>query len=277
MKTYIEIFFHIEPFNEDYADIIIAELTDLDYDNFVKDENGIYAYILSEDYDANRIDEIYFLKNQPNIKRTIKEIKEQNWNQKWEENYPYIELEKCIVYAPFHENIPKKEYEIKISPKMSFGTGHHATTYMMLDFMLNENLTNSDVLDMGCGTGVLAILAAKKGSQKVTAIDIDEWAFENSLENIKLNKTEHIQVLKGDKSLLGSDTYDFIFANINRNILIEDIPSYEKVLNSNGKLFLSGFYESDVKDIRQLCEKHNLSFQEIKERNSWCALSFTKL
>lgn len=276
MKTFIEVTFQIIPFNEEFCDILSAELAELGFDNFIITDDGLQAYIIKENFNEPEIQNIFLLKNNPSISYTTKEIIEENWNQKWEEDYNYIELDNCIVIAPFHKNYPSKKYEVLISPKMSFGTGHHATTFMMLDFLLNENLTKKKVLDMGCGTGVLAILASKLGATKITAIDIDEWAFENTLENLDLNEIHNIEVKKGNKSLLGNEKFDVILANINRNILLEDIPSYANVLNSKGKLFLSGFYVSDVEIIKSKAKENKLEFNEKKERNNWCALSFTK-
>lgn len=277
MQTYIELTFFINPYNEEFSDILIAELGDIDYDNFVKTETGLKAYIQKQKFDIAKIDAIYFLQNNPSITYKTDEIVEENWNQQWEQNYEYIELENCIVIAPFHQNYPKKQFEIIISPKMSFGTGHHATTYLMLDFILQHDFTGKNVLDMGCGTGVLAILSSMKGAKKIIAIDIDDWAYENARENLSLNNIKNIDVLKGDKSLLGNQNFDTIFANINRNILLSDIPAYANVLNTSGQLFLSGFYTTDIDAIEKKCFENKLQLKEKKERNSWCALSFTKV
>ena len=277
MQTYIEVTFDIVPFNEEFSDILIAELGDIGYDNFVKTENGLKAYIKKEKFDIAGIKAIYFLQNNPSISVNTREIIEENWNEKWEQSYDYIELENCIVVAPFHKNYPKKKYEIIISPKMSFGTGHHATTYLMLDFIIQHNVAGNNILDMGCGTGVLAILASMKGAKKILAIDIDEWAYENTIENVSLNHINNIEVLKGNKTLLGNQNFDTIFANINRNILLEDIPAYSSVLNTKGHLFLSGFYTTDIDAIEKKCAENDLHLKEKKERNNWCALSFTKV
>lgn len=277
MQIYIEIAFSIVPFKEELADIIIAELADLQFDNFITSENNLKAYIKKDFFDRAAIDQIYFLKSNPAISYSIKEIVEENWNKNWESSYNFIELENCIVVAPFHKNYPRKEFELFIAPKMSFGTGHHSTTYMMLDFMLEMNLKNKHVLDMGCGTGVLAILAAKKNAKNITAIDIDEWAVENTKENISLNNVQHIKVMKGNKELLLNKHFDVIFANINRNILVEHMPVYANALSENGKLILSGFYTTDSEILQQEGTKNKLQLIKKKERTNWCALSFTKV
>jgi ribosomal protein L11 methyltransferase len=277
MQIHIKVTFEISPFNKDFADIIIAELSEYEYDNFVETDKGIEAYIKKDSFNIEIIESNPFINDNPSISYKIEELVEENWNQTWEENYPYIELENCIIVAPFHENFPRKKYEILIAPKMSFGTGHHSTTHMMLDYIMNSNMENKQILDMGCGTGVLAILASKKGAKKLTAIDIDNWAYENTQENISLNKVQNIKVFKGDKTLLGNESFDIIFANINRNILLQDIPTYSKILQKKGRLFLSGFYTNDIEAIAKKCIENNLQLEEKKERNNWSALSFSKV
>ncbi|HLT49830.1 MAG TPA: 50S ribosomal protein L11 methyltransferase, partial [Aequorivita sp.] len=180
---------------------------------------------------------------------------------------------KCTVRAPFH---PDKnfEYEIVIEPKMSFGTGHHETTFMMLQFILENNFKGKSVLDMGCGTAVLAILAEMRGASKLDAIDIDEWCFENSLENIERNNCENISVFLGDAKLLSDKKYDVIIANINRNILLSDMDTYRKCLEKGGILYLSGFYNEDLPIIKEACNNLGFTFVENKEKNKWVAAKF---
>jgi ribosomal protein L11 methyltransferase len=184
--------------------------------------------------------------------------------------------EKCFIRAPFHEHNPDAEFEIVIEPKMSFGTAHHETTSLMIEFLLEEDLRNKSVLDMGAGTGILAILSHLKGAQPVTAIDNDEWAYLNNIENTTRNNAEAIQVKLGDASLLTeNEKYDIIIANINRNILLNDLPAYVNVLNNNGIIFLSGFYlGEDLEMIKQKCNALGLQFVVAKEKNKWCAARF---
>jgi ribosomal protein L11 methyltransferase len=177
------------------------------------------------------------------------------------------------VRAPFHPK-PETAYDIIIEPKMSFGTGHHETTHMMIQHILKNDFKEKSVLDMGCGTGVLAILAEMKGAKPIDAIDYDNWCYLNSLENVERNNCEHITVLEGDASLLNTQKYDTIIANINRNILLNDMGAYAKCLNANGTLFLSGFYVDDIPAIQEECNKHGLTYVERLEKNKWVALKF---
>jgi ribosomal protein L11 methyltransferase len=183
---------------------------------------------------------------------------------------------RCSVRAPFHSK-PSVEYDIVIEPKMSFGTGHHETTHMMIQHILATDFTNKSVLDMGCGTGVLAILAEKRGATLIEAIDIDEWCYLNSVENCSRNSCQNITVSKGDAQLLDTKVFDVIIANINRNILLNDIPQYVACLNPNGLLFLSGFYEQDIPAIQELCTMHSLVLEGQILRNKWVALKFKKI
>ena len=209
---------------------------------------------------------------------TFKEIKPINWNQAWESNYDPIEIDKsCVVRASFHKeyNYP---YEIIINPKMSFGTGHHQTTYLMIKYILEEELKGKNILDMGCGTSVLAILAEKKGAKKIDAFDIDPWCCENSLENIEINNCNQISVKQGGKELITAvNFYDLIIANINRNILLDQIQSYANALKNKGILLLSGFYKKDINPISEKCVSFGLKLIETKEKENWIALKILKL
>jgi ribosomal protein L11 methyltransferase len=197
-----------------------------------------------------------------------------NWNAEWEKNFnPIVVGDQCAIRAPFHDPFDVK-YDIIIEPKMSFGTGHHETTHMMIEHILASDFTNKSVLDMGCGTGVLAILSKKNGAEVVEAIDIDNWCYLNSLENISRNDCAEISVLQGDASLLKGKRFDVIIANINRNILLKDLSTYAACLNENGSLFLSGFYDSDCELIESSCLKLGLKFETKRIRNSWVALKF---
>ncbi|GIM57810.1 50S ribosomal protein L11 methyltransferase [Capnocytophaga canimorsus] len=276
MSNYIEYDFVITPLGE-ACEILVAELAEFGFESFVDSENGILAYVQEKDWYPEILDDIYILKNPEfKISYTQKLIKQVNWNEQWEKNFnPITVNEQITVRAPFHEktNTP---FDIVIEPKMSFGTGHHETTHMMLEFLLNTQLLGKKVLDMGCGTGVLAIMAAKKGATDVTAIDIDTWCYENVQENIQRNETEFIKVLLGDATLLNDQNFDVIIANINRNILLEDIPIYVESLSEGGTLFLSGFYQEDIPAIAEKCSQKGLTFVQKLERNRWVALQFNK-
>ncbi len=256
-------------------DILIAELAELGFESFVEKEGGLLAYIPSEEWEDYSLKNLFVLKNPEfKIEWTSRTIQQQNWNAEWEKNFHPIEVtENCRVRAPFHQakGLP---YEIVIEPKMSFGTGHHETTYMMLQLLLQEELKDKKILDMGCGTGVLAILSEMLGGQAIDAIDIDEWCVENTTENILKNNCRRIKVEQGDASVLSGRSYDVIIANINRNILLDDIPTYSSCLNKKGILLLSGFYLSDLDMISSKCERYNLQFEKNLEKNNWVAAKY---
>ncbi|MGF1555026.1 50S ribosomal protein L11 methyltransferase, partial [Paucihalobacter sp.] len=244
--NYIGYEFLIEPL-QPASDILIAELGYAGFESFVENESGISAYIQKSDWHKDILEGIEILKSDDfSISHTFEEIEQQNWNEEWENNFhPIVVDDLCTVRAPFHE-IPNTKYDLIIEPKMSFGTGHHETTHMMIQHLLKNNLKETVVLDMGCGTAVLAILAEKLGAKKVDAIDIDNWCYLNSLENAERNNCSNISVFEGDATLLGKTKYDVIIANINRNILLRDISTYATCLEPNGRLFLSGFYKEDI-------------------------------
>ena len=257
------------------VEILIAELGYAGFESFVETENGVTAYIQKNDWNTNILNDVQILESPDfNINYQFNEIEQTNWNEEWEKNFnPIIVDNTCSVRAPFHEK-PDTAYDIVIEPKMSFGTGHHETTYMMIQHILKNNFTNKSVLDMGCGTGVLAILAEMKGAKPIDAVDYDNWCYLNSIENVSRNTAKHITVIEGDASVLKNKTYDVIIANINRNILLQDLSTYVNCLNKNGMLFLSGFYTQDIPVIQETCEKLMLKFEEKLERNNWVALKF---
>ncbi|MFK8267643.1 50S ribosomal protein L11 methyltransferase [Capnocytophaga cynodegmi] len=276
MYNYIEYNFTIEPLGV-ASEILVAELAELGFESFVDSENGILAYIQENLWHKNMLDDVYILQSAEfKISYTFKTIEQINWNEEWERNFsPIVVDDICTIRAPFHE-VPNTTYDIIIEPKMSFGTGHHETTYMMLQFLLNTDLQEKKVLDMGCGTSVLAIMAEKRGAKSVTAIDVDDWCVQNSVENIERNHCKNISVKLGNASLLDNENFDVVIANINRNILLSDIPQYAKTLPSEGTLLLSGFYESDVPVITNKCNENDLKLVEKLERNQWVALKFRK-
>ncbi|WP_047246079.1 50S ribosomal protein L11 methyltransferase [Maribacter thermophilus] len=271
---YIEYRFKVAPL-QPASDILIAELGELGFESFVEEETGILAYIQKEDWEKEMLQNLEILKN-PNFKIefVVKEIEQENWNATWEQNFQPILVEDiCMIRAPFHEKKDVK-YDIVIEPKMSFGTGHHETTHMMLQHLLLLDLKGKSVLDMGCGTGVLAILSAKLGGNPIDAIDIDNWCYLNAKENVERNNVGFIQVYEGDASLLGDKKYDVIIANINRNILLSDIPDYRACLKENGILLLSGFYTEDLKLITDKCSEIGLKFEKNIEKNNWVAAKY---
>ncbi|SNZ01808.1 ribosomal protein L11 methyltransferase [Flagellimonas pacifica] len=272
--TYIEYNFKITPL-QPATDILIAELGEAGFESFVEHDSGFLAYVLKSEWEETILNNLQIVQNPDfDISWSNKEIKQQNWNAEWEKNFHPITVDdQCMVRAPFHD--PKDvEYDIIIEPKMSFGTGHHETTHMMLEHILNEDFDDKSVLDMGCGTGVLAILAEMRGAKKLEAIDIDEWCFLNSEENVERNNCNNIEVSQGDSSLLVDKKYDIILANINRNILLEDIPVYSKCLNKGGALFLSGFYTQDLNIISLKCEDSGLKFAKKLEKNNWVSAKY---
>lgn len=275
--NYIEFKFKIVPL-QPASEILIAELGYAGFESFVEDEDGVTAYIPSEEYDPEMLAGIHILQSEEfEITYTSLEIEQINWNSEWEKNFdPLIVDDICSIRAPFHEQ-PDTEFDIIIEPKMSFGTGHHATTHMMVQFILKNDWQDKSVLDMGSGTGVLAILTEMKGAKEIDAIDIDNWCYQNAIENAERNNCELISVYEGGAELLEGRKYDRIIANINRNILLEDINAYAASLNPGGKLFLSGFYTEDIQAIEEECNRHGLKLEEQLERDNWAALSFTHI
>ncbi|PQJ80800.1 50S ribosomal protein L11 methyltransferase [Polaribacter porphyrae] len=275
-NIYIEYNFTILP-KEPATEILIAELGVVGFESFVENENGVTAYIQKQDWNASILEDVFVLNSDEfDIKYSKKEVAQTNWNAEWEKNFSPIQVDNLVsVRAPFHDN-PNLKYDIVIEPKMSFGTGHHETTHMMIQHLLNLDLTDKKVLDMGCGTGILAIFAEMKGAKPIDAIDIDNWCYQNSIENVGKNNCKHITVLEGDVGLLENKNYDVIIANINRNILIADINVFAKCLNNNGILLLSGFYQEDISLIESEAVKNNLSQLLIIERNNWVALKYGK-
>ena len=273
-SIYIGYEFKIEPLQPG-SEILIAELGYAGFESFVETEEGVTAYIQKDDWNDNILEDIQIL-NSDEFKITYEfnEIEQTNWNEEWEKNFnPIIVDDLVSVRAPFHDK-PDTKYDLVIEPKMSFGTGHHETTHMVIQHILKNDFKGKSVLDMGCGTGVLAILAEKVGATQLDAIDIDNWCYLNSLENVKRNNCKHISVYEGDVSLLQNQKYDIIIANINRNILLADIPTYSKHLNKNGILFLSGFYEEDLPIVTAKCHENRLVLKDKILKNRWIAAKY---
>jgi ribosomal protein L11 methyltransferase len=273
-SIYISYTFIVNP-KEPATEILIAELGFAGFESFIENENGVIAYIQQEDWNEHMLDDINILRSDEFLITYEKDVIEQtNWNKEWEKNFNPIQVgDQVSIRAPFHDN-PNLQYDIIIEPKMSFGTGHHETTHMMIQHLLDLNLDNKKVLDMGCGTGILAIFAEMKGAKPIDAIDIDSWCYENSIENCERNHCSHINVYQGDASILKNKKYDLIIANINRNSLLNDIQIYSSCLNDKGVLLLSGFYNDDIPIIDAETSKYMLLLEKTIERNNWVALKY---
>lgn len=275
--NYIEYDFTVSP-TEMGAEILMAELAEVGFDSFEDTPTGIKAYIPKNSWNEQILQDIYLLSNPEfTISYQITEIEQVNWNEEWEKNFsPIVVEDLCTVRANFHP-VPNTRYDIVITPKMSFGTGHHETTYMMLQQLLPLSLEGAKVLDMGCGTGILAIMAALRGAHDITAIDIDPWCVENATENVQQNNCSFITIKEGDVSLIAGEQYNLILANINRNILLSDIPAYTQALLPQGLLLVSGFYEEDLPAIKEKCQKVGLTYLSHIERNRWVSAKFQRL
>ena len=262
--------------NEENVEILQALFSQFEFDSFVDTDNGFDAYIVSDLLNNTVDNELKELQMQFDFTYNSKELENKNWNEEWEKNFhPIIIENKCLIRADFHPQNENVEHEIIITPKMSFGTGHHATTYQVVNKMIDLDFKNKSVLDMGCGTGVLAILAKKRGSTYTVGIDIDEWSVTNSIENIERNRTNDIEIKQGDATLLGNyQKFDVILANINRNILLNDMKHYASVLQKNGDILFSGFYIEDIPLIVEEAKKHNFTLIDQSERDNWSLLHF---
>ena len=273
---YIQLLFTLKPV-QPASEILMAELAQVGFESFVELDDGLEAYIPKTVWKNDLLDDISFIKkSEYDIQYTQKTIAPKNWNEVWESDFkPIVIDDRCAVRATFHEPIDTA-YELIITPKMSFGTGHHQTTFMMLQHLLDMDLEGASVLDMGCGTGVLAVLAEKKGAAPIDAIDIEPWCYENTKENALLNNCKSIRAHQGDSSLLVDKKYDVIIANINKNVLIKDMSVYSFCLNTGGTLLLSGFYTSDLEDIQNSCEVAQLEYVSHLEKQNWIAAKFSK-
>lgn len=274
---YTKISFKLNPDNQENREILVAMLSDLAFESFDESEEQIMGYIPGESSELEEIKAITtLLPFSVLIENEL--IPDKNWNEVWEKNYfkPLLIGNRCLVRAPFHTEFEPAEFELVIEPKMAFGTGNHETTTLVAEQILNMDLTGKTVLDMGCGTGILGMLASLKGAKRVAAIDIDPWSFESTVENTRLNNIFNLEAKLGDGSLLGTETFEIIFANIHKNVILNDLAVYESVLQSGGKLYLSGFYKHDMADVKAKAE--SLGLQEIgfQEKNNWVVYAFAK-
>lgn len=278
--NYIEVNFSCHPASEIINDILSATLGEIGFESFIENKNSIVGYIRKDIFNVKNIEDVLSeFPIESEISFDYKEIEDRNWNEEWEKHYfePLVIDNKCIIKSTFHNVTETYDYNILIDPKMAFGTGHHQTTELMIREILKENLTEKTVLDMGCGTAILAILASMRGAKAVTAIDIDRWAYDNAIENIALNNIANVSVSIGDADILPrQEVFDIIFANINRNILLADIHIYAKALNVGGSLYMSGFYTEDIELIKIECEKNGLTFCYNTKKNNWACAKFTK-
>lgn len=274
---YFEVTFSVNPCNETVTDILSALTAEIGFESFVECEGGITAYVQQSLFDENALKEVITDFPIPDIKitYTITEPEDKDWNEEWEKNFfqPIVIENRCVIHSTFHKDYPKAEYDIVINPQMAFGTGHHETTSSILGELLDADLKGKSVLDMGCGTSILAILASMRGADPVTAIDIDDWCVNNSRDNIELNNINNITVELGDASLLkGRKPFDVIIANINRNILLNDMSTYTACMHKGSEIYMSGFYVQDIDAIRSKGESLGLKFVHYREKNNWAAV-----
>jgi ribosomal protein L11 methyltransferase len=276
---YIKVDFQITPYEEFISDILVAQLGEIGFESFVPCDNGTEAYIQESIFNESIINQL--ITNFPfesQITYNTTKIEQKNWNEEWEKNFfqPIVIGNECVIHSSFHKDVPQAKYDIIIDPKMSFGTGHHETTSLVIGEILKTDFTNKKVLDMGCGTAVLAILAAMRGAKDLLAIDIDSWCNDNSVENIALNNISGIEVKLGDATLLSGLRFDIILANINRNILLADMKQYAACLSSGGELYMSGFYKEDIPLIEAEANANGLKLIEFQEKNNWVVVKTVK-
>lgn len=276
---YLEVTFTVNPVSETANDIIAALAAELGFESFVESEQGTIGYVPINQYDEQALNEALADFPMPDTKVTFTtcEMEDKNWNEEWEKHFfePIVVDSRCVIHSTFHKDYPKADFDIIINPQMAFGTGHHQTTRLIISYLLDIELNGKTVLDMGCGTSILAILASMRGAKALTAIDIDEWCVNNSIDNLALNNISNIKVFQGDASSLASEgPFDVIIANINRNILLADMQYYVARMNQGGEIYFSGFYESDLPMIQAEAERHGLRYISHRVEKDWTAAQF---
>ena len=276
---YLEVTFTVNPVSETANDIIAALAAELGFESFVESEQGTIGYVPINQYDEQALNEALADFPMPDTKVTFTtcEMEDKNWNEEWEKHFfePIVVDSRCVIHSTFHKDYPKADFDIIINPQMAFGTGHHQTTRLIISYLLDIELNGKTVLDMGCGTSILAILASMRGAKALTAIDIDEWCVNNSIDNLALNNINNIKVFQGDASSLASEgPFDVIIANINRNILLADMQYYVARMNQGGEIYFSGFYESDLPIIQAEAERLGLRYISHRVEKDWTAAQF---
>ena len=276
---YFEVTFTTSPCNETVNDVVSALAGEIGFESFVEWDNGVQAYIQQNLFDEEALKSMVadFPLPDTTVEYTVVEAEDKDWNEEWEKNFfqPIVIGDRCCIHSTFHKDTPQTEYEILINPQMAFGTGHHETTSSIISELLEADLQGKSVLDMGCGTSILAILASMRGADPITAIDIDDWCVNNSRDNIALNGIENITVEWGDANLLKErEPFDVIIANINRNILLADMAQYAACMHSGSELFMSGFYVQDIPVIQEKAESLGMEFIHHREKNNWAAVKF---
>ena len=277
--NYLEVEFVLSPLLP-AREVLVAELAERGFDSFVDTDSGLKAYIAEPAFDQNLLSDLTISTIEGlQMSYSVVQIEDQNWNAEWEKNFqPILVDERCLVRAPFHHGLPSYPLEIIIEPKMSFGTGHHATTHLVISEMMKMDFTGKKVLDMGCGTGILAILAQMLGAEHTDAIDIDTWSYENTLENMERNQIQQITAILGGAEVIpASASYDVILANINRNILVRDMPLYNRSLARLGYILFSGFYTHDSSEIDQHATALGWKLVRQQHRDEWCAMVYQKV
>ena len=270
----------IDPDSEINREILVANLGNIGYESFTETGEYIEAYIVSRDFSQEGLSDLFpedFTLFKSSY--TYEIIPDQNWNEVWEKNYfqPLMIADRCLIRAPFHTDYPKAEYELIIEPAMAFGTGNHETTSLMISAILNQDLIGKSVLDMGCGTGILSILASQRGAESITGIDIDRWAINSTIENAATNGIKNLQIIEGGVEAIPEKAFDIIYANIQRNILLKDMPGYINALKTGGELIMSGFYISDLESIKSRAEELGMQFLRSDQNNTWVAAQFIRV
>ena len=279
---YTEVTFSVVPFSETACDVVAALTGGIGFDSFVPVEGGVLGYVRTDMYDETSLTALMNDFPMPEVSVTFvaQPMEDKDWNEEWEKNFfePIVIGDRCVVHSTFHHDYPKAEYDIIINPQMAFGTGHHQTTRLMMGYLLDADLKGKSILDMGCGTGILAILACLRGACHADAIDIDQWCVDNTYDNMALNGITNISAFCGDVSALeGKGPYEVIIANINRNILLADMPGYVACMSKEARIFFSGFYECDLPLLREKAESLGLHYVGHHCDNEWTAAEFQLL